>query len=62
MATKMQLPKDSRIMQAWEAFKLTDEYLNALRWATQNEHTEGSLWVAFLTGYLSAKGFPPEGP
>ena len=45
------------LMQAWTAYQQTDDYQNTLKWATKPEHTEGSLWAAFMTGFEMASRF-----
>jgi hypothetical protein len=45
---------DSPLMKAWEAYKATDEYANTAYWALQSQHTQGSLWAAFVRGYEAA--------
>lgn len=46
--------KTEPVMVAWEAFKTSDGYANIRRWATNPEHTEGSLWGAFSEGFRIA--------
>ncbi len=60
----MALPSDHRFMVAWKAFQETDEFKNALMWATrtkyddgrdidplqQEQHAKGSMWLAFTKG------------
>ena len=46
-------PLDPRMIH-WEEYKKTEEYANTLKWATHREHTEGSLWAAFVRGYEAA--------
>lgn len=41
---------------AWDRYKATDAYANTLNWATQEEHTEGSLWAAFYQGWMRYPG------
>ena len=48
------LPVGHPVMVAWEAYKKTGSYANSKSWATKAEHTEGSLWAAFLAGYTMA--------
>ncbi len=43
------------LMQAWNIYKETADYLNTLSWATKLEHTEGSLWAAFERGFAAAQ-------
>jgi hypothetical protein len=38
---------------AWEAYKLTDEYANTRRWALHEQHVDGSLWAAFVVGWTT---------
>lgn len=63
--------KDEPLMIAWEAYRHTDEYANSLKWAMtadlhmtaspgvqrlQHPHTEGSMWAAFMAGWIAAGG------
>jgi hypothetical protein len=71
MPTAAALNKDDPRMIAWEAWKQTEEYANALRWAETisvrfsvtepipavQSHANGSLWAAFIAGWTSAS--PP---
>ena len=52
MPTEAAVPANAPVMIAWEAYRLTEEYANAKRWAVQPEHTEGSLWRLFYDGYF----------
>lgn len=54
MPTEMALPKDDPIMVAWGTYKDSPEYANSLKWAAHEEHREGSLWAAFITGWQAA--------
>ena len=49
-----QTPADPNgpLMQAWLKYQNTADYLNALSWATNPAHTEGSLWAAFEQGFM----------
>lgn len=49
--TATPLPKDHPLMVAWEAFKATEEFENAQRWAAYRQHVDGALWAAFSAGY-----------
>lgn len=51
MPVMQQVAKDAPLMIAWEAYKATEEFANTKRWASQAEHTEGSLWAAFMVGF-----------
>lgn len=46
------VPDDHPLMQAWTAYKATEEHANSLRWAAT--HPEGSLWAAFMAGFQAA--------
>lgn len=54
MTAMKPVAKDSPLMKAWEAYKLTDDYANTRKWAKHDEHVDGSLWAAFMQGFLSA--------
>lgn len=45
---------DEPVMVAWKAYKATEEYANALKWATDARHVEGSLWAAFSEGFAAS--------
>lgn len=61
--------KDDPLLIAWEAYKKTPSYGNALTWAQfvsiqarqdgnlaiNHPHTEGSLWGVFMAGFNAAK-------
>lgn len=51
MSTMTPVPENHPLMVAWNAYKLTEDYANTLRWAVRSEHTEGSLWAAFEQGW-----------
>lgn len=42
------------VMKAWSLYKQTERYKNTLKWASSDEHREGSLWAVFLEGYQSS--------
>lgn len=46
-----EVPIGDPMRDAWEAYRLTDEYRNTLRWAIYPEHAPGSLWAAFVAGW-----------
>ncbi len=54
MPTMAALSKDDPRMIAWTQYKHSDDYVNAKRWATFEQHTEGSLWAAFIAGFEAA--------
>lgn len=51
MPTETPVAKNDPLMVAWEAFKSTEEFTNACRWALTEEHLHGSLWAVFVAGY-----------
>ena len=58
MSVQMQLPADSPIMKAWDAFKATEDFANALKWAAYPEQAQGSLWAAYAQGFRDALTSP----
>jgi hypothetical protein len=55
MPDMVALPSDDPVMLAWNAYKQTEDYANTLKWAVLREHTEGSLWGAFLSGWIAGQ-------
>lgn len=53
MPTETPIAKDDPLMKAWEAYKATDDFANTRHWALKEPHTEGSLWAAFMAGWLA---------
>jgi hypothetical protein len=53
------VPKDSPLMKAWESYKAGPNYKNTRNWAVNPDHTEGSLWAAFVKGWSAAGGADP---
>jgi hypothetical protein len=54
MSVMSPVPKADPLMVAWEAYRQTDDYANTKQWAIQADHTEGSLWAAFMAGFQAA--------
>lgn len=55
MSSSMQACKpDDPLWLAWQHYVTTEEFANSRKWATHEEHTEGSLWGAFMAGWLAA--------
>lgn len=50
MTATTQLADDHPLMVAWKAYKATDEYAGAKRWAADRTSNDGSLWGAFVAG------------
>ena len=55
MPTESPVPETDPMMIAWRAYSATDEYANTRRWATHEEHVNGSLWAAFIAGWFAAQ-------
>lgn len=55
MSTMTPCPANDPRMIAWTKYKATEEYANVLNWAHHEEHTEGSLWAAFIEGFAVAQ-------
>ena len=49
MGASQQIDKNNPLFVAWTAYKQTEEYANAVRWAGENP--EGELWSAFMHGW-----------
>lgn len=45
-------------MQEWENYKQSEEYANSFKWAAYEEHRQGSMWAAFMAGFLATN---PDG-
>ena len=59
MTAMTPLPQDHPLMQAWEAYKLTEEYTNSKHRAPSPQHIQGALWAVFSAGW-EAKNKSPE--
>lgn len=46
--------KNDPLMIAWNNYKLTPEYQNSKKWATNPDHVDGSLWAVFEAGFKAA--------
>ena len=57
-----QVPADHPLMIAWKAYKESPDYANTKKWATHEEHTEGSLWAAFMAGFAACEELPRHEP
>lgn len=54
MPTEQAISEDAPVMKAWNNYRATEEYANSRKWATNEEHVEGSMWAAFYTGFFAA--------
>lgn len=54
MSAESPVPSDHPMMQAWNAYKQTDDFANSAKWALEKQHTPGSLWAAFVVGWNAA--------
>lgn len=57
------LRDDEPLMQAWNAYKATDDFANTRKWAadlewiaTDPSHADWQLWGAFVAGWRAAGG------
>ena len=48
------IPDSDPLMIAWTQYAKTDEFQNTLKWASRDGHARGSLWAAFMVGFLMA--------
>lgn len=46
-----EIPIGNPMRDAWEAYKLTEQYQADRKWAQQELHVDGSLWAAFVKGW-----------
>lgn len=64
MSVSQPVPKDDPLMIAWEAWKASESYPNARKWATAfttecepngvkitHPHLDGAFWAAFICGW-----------
>ena len=62
MAAQSPLSNDDPRMQAWSAYKDTDEFANTERWAKDTQvihpHLDDSLWAVFIAGYEAGQKSP----
>ena len=54
MPAETPISNDSPLMKWWNEYKDSESYKNSKRWAVNPEHTEGSLWAAFVAGWEAA--------
>lgn len=47
------IPNDDPMMVSWEHFKASIDYENTRKWALHEDHVDGSLWNAFMMGWLA---------
>lgn len=41
----------SPLMVAWEQFKQSESFANSRKWASHDEHLDGSMWNCFMVGF-----------
>lgn len=56
------VPADHPVMVTWNAYKASPDYANTKKWATDAEHTDGSLWAAFCAGFAACEELPRHEP
>ena len=54
MPDEAPVPAGHPLMKAWKAYAETEDFANSKKWAGDPTHVEGSLWAAFLQGWLTA--------
>lgn len=57
MPTETPVPQSDPLMKSWDEFKQSDEFKNAMHWASQQSnpaYIEGSLWAAYARGFKDA--------
>jgi hypothetical protein len=47
------LPSYHPLIIAWNAYKEREEYAAIRTWAGKEQHVEGSLWDAFMCGWMA---------
>lgn len=46
------IPSDHALIQAWQDWKKTDDFINNRKWAHHStDHIDGVLWGAFIAGF-----------
>lgn len=56
MSVETPIDPEAPVKLAWDEYRLTDAYENTRKWATHEEHTQGSLWAAFCQGWTRYPG------
>lgn len=46
-----EIPIGNPMRDAWEAYKLTEQFAANRKWAANDLHVDGSLWAAFVKGW-----------
>lgn len=54
MSTMSPVDPKAPLMIAWTAYKETEDYSNSFQWAAEAKHRDGSMWAAFMTGWMAA--------
>jgi hypothetical protein len=47
------VPEGDPLRVAWDKYKATADYQNTRKWALDPDHVDGSLWAAFVAGWLA---------
>jgi hypothetical protein len=53
MSTMLPVAKDDPRWISWQQYIESEEGANSMRWAKHPEHSEGSMWAAFIAGRAS---------
>jgi hypothetical protein len=57
MSTEQRLQANHPLMREWTAYKQTEEYANSRKWAQQEAHVDGSMWAAFMAGWMAHESY-----
>ena len=50
-----ELPATHPLRLAFARYKSTADYANSFKWAGHEEHRDGSLWAAFMSGWTAGE-------
>lgn len=54
------VPDDHPLQIAWKAYRETEDFDNAEKWAASPEHLIGSLWAMFAAGFNAGADCSPK--
>ena len=55
MPEQQEIDKNDPMFILWDEYKASAEYKNSFKWAGQERHRDGSMWAAFVQGYVAAQ-------
>lgn len=59
-AASTPIPIDHPLFLAWVDYKASEDFENSAKWALDPQHTEGSMWAAFMNGWQARDGVVPN--